>query len=152
MASGENNGYVRNSTFIGVLTVVVAVIGISGGLIVNNYDTRYEALKEDVAEAKKSSAEALRSALTARPDPFTGTDGKDLENDLREHIDQMASLIRAEDRAASARDDARFTGMDLRLQDLEMWKREDMKHKDDCTKERQELKDRLRDLERRNGT
>lgn len=151
MTNGENNGYVRNSTFIGILTVMVSFITLSGWVVINDIDHRIEAVQEDAREAKKSSAEALRSALTARPDPFTGTDGQKLEERVREYVDNMSRVIRAEDRAAMERDDARFTGSDLRLQALETWKRQETEHQDECVKERQDLKDRIRDLERANG-
>jgi hypothetical protein len=151
MANGDNNGYVRNSTFIGILTVMVSFITLSGWVVINDIDHRIEAVQEDAREAKKSSAEALRSALTARPDPFTGTDGQKLEERVREYVDNMTRVIRAEDRAATERDDARFTGSDLRLQALETWKQQEIEHQDDCMRERQDLKDRIRELERANG-
>lgn len=122
---GDNYNETSQVTWTQLVASLTAVVALLGG------GTMYAIGKAD---------NALAAAMAARPDPFTGTMGREMENRIMQAIETKAALTVAQHNTDQA-------STNYRLEFLERGHNRNEIREEDCVKFRSEIYRRLERLE-----
>lgn len=115
--------------------------------------TDINAFRQEVIEAKEMAARAMTKsheaslmAATARPDPFTGTDGKKLREDAYNRTDAKFELLDVKTGSRMDRLHKEIENLQTQTALFNRWHEEDVLREKECLKEREEIRRELQHL------